>query len=291
MKFRVTQCPACESTFNASPRLFETGSGRVRCGACLMVFEAAENLIAGEEVDNDPLDSVFVGAAPHDYFDPSTLLTGTDLHWTKASVDNDNLEQKFNASDLWDEDTLEAVPEETPAVQSQVSIPLEPTAGRRRLWRRQLLWSSLTVVAAIVLAGQYLGRHMDTYSQVTSLRPLYQWSCGWLGCTVPEYSDIAAIRGESLVVRSHPQVEEALQVHISFHNTAPFPQAFPVLVLSFNTATNSTIALREFAPPEYLDPGPHTVELIPVMAPVEIELELIDPGPEAVNYSLAFRRP
>ena len=81
MAFHVTQCPDCDSTFNTSARLLESAQGRVRCGACLAVFDAIENFVdqaqnqegqAGEE-------SVFVGNNPLDYFDPSRFLTRAAL--------------------------------------------------------------------------------------------------------------------------------------------------------------------------------------------------------------------
>jgi len=93
------------------------------------------------------------------------------------------------------------------------------------------------------------------------------------------------------VVRSHPELSNGLMVNIVIRNSAEFPQAFPILILSFNTASNELIALREFSPTEYLDPALQNIEMMPVMAPVQIELEIIDPGADAVNYTLAFRRP
>ena len=63
------------------------------------------------------------------------------------------------------------------------------------------------------------------------------------------------------------------------------------MVLSFNSASNEIVALREFSPEEYLDPGLRDVAIMPSMSPVQVSLEIIDPGPGAVNYTLAFRLP
>jgi len=51
------------------------------------------------------------------------------------------------------------------------------------------------------------------------------------------------------------------------------------------------IALREFSPSEYLDTGLRSIQSMPPMTPVQIGLAIMDPGPEAVNYTLAFRWP
>jgi hypothetical protein len=63
------------------------------------------------------------------------------------------------------------------------------------------------------------------------------------------------------------------------------------MVLGFNTASNDLVALREFKPEEYLDSGLRDIMQMPVMAPVQIDLALMDPGNDAVNYTLAFRQP
>ncbi|MEZ7830277.1 MAG: zinc-ribbon domain-containing protein, partial [Gammaproteobacteria bacterium] len=48
MSFNVTQCPACESTFNTNSRVLAAAAGKVRCGACLNVFEAIDNFLIPE---------------------------------------------------------------------------------------------------------------------------------------------------------------------------------------------------------------------------------------------------
>lgn len=194
-------------------------------------------------------------------------------------------------AELEDEEALDAIPQENLAALRQFTSPVEFLAGRSRRWRRQAGWTALALAFAILLAAQYLWQEMPTYSQSPRLRPLYASVCGLAGCDLPTYSDITAIRSDILTVRSHPAIDNALAVNIEFRNTAAFAQPFPVMVLSFNTAGNSVMALREFAPTEYLDPVLARRALMPVMNPVQVSLEIIDPGADAVNYTLAFRRP
>lgn len=192
---------------------------------------------------------------------------------------------------LHDDEALEALPEANLAALQQFSSPVQFAAGRHRHWGRTLGWSALALVAALGLGAQYLWQQQARLSQEPGLRPLYLQACAVLGCSLQPYRDLDAVRSETLTVRTHPSTPNALRVSVNFRNTAPFPQAFPILVLSFNSAQNSVIALREFAPTEYLDPGLQTREMMPPGAPVQIELDLMDPGRDAVNYTLAFRRP
>ena len=77
MAFHITQCPCCNSTFSISAQLLHAANGKVRCGACLSVFLAEQQLVDSEPATDgsETNDSVFVGHAPEDYFDPASFLT------------------------------------------------------------------------------------------------------------------------------------------------------------------------------------------------------------------------
>ena len=518
MAFHVTQCPGCDSTFNTNARILLSAAGKVRCGACLTVFEAMENLVASAEPEEDDDTSVFVGNNPNDYFDPTlfitrsalsafaatadeqaTFTTAPDLIETTAAdvttpdeiqelaipdeqvaapeaaepvlaaellpteqiaaaqlphpapedirmhasfsvypfqpapptpapqllideaitpeffeitelvpetivpevttpaatvpavvvativaepatpdtataataplaaieqdydlIDIDTFEfvevqlgdgvdaelaeeiaEEFAAefvaehaadpaeervtaavtepddstanipappiiesddstaairarafrSTLRDDNALEALPQSTRAAIGRVLPPVELLSGSERRWGRRLLLASAGLCLTALLLAQFLWQRLPIYSRSAQWRPIYEFACGYIACTLPVYNEISAIRSDNLVVRSHPANADALTVSLSFRNTAQFPQPFPILILSFNSATNAIIALREFAPAEYLDTGLQQMELMPVSAPVQIELELMDPGADAVNYTVAFRRP
>ena len=72
-------------------------------------------------------------------------------------------------------------------------------------------------------------------------------------------------------------------------SATPFPQPFPVVVLRFTSLDARTVAMREFPPSEYPHPDLQTPDLMPPNSPVQIELEVMNPGPEAVNYEVSFR--
>ena len=63
------------------------------------------------------------------------------------------------------------------------------------------------------------------------------------------------------------------------------------MIVGFNTTDNELIALREFSPTEYLQGELPESATMPVMAPIPINLALMDPGEDAVNYTLAFGAP
>lgn len=192
---------------------------------------------------------------------------------------------------LEDDDALEALPAESRKALGRALPPVELISGRESQWGKRIALFFVGVLLAAVLAAQFLWQRLPIYSRTAQWRPVYEFACQFIACELPVYSEISAIRSDNIVVRSHPTSANALSVSLSFRNTARFPQPFPVLILSFNSATNAVIALREFAPEEYLDINLRDLTMMPVMSPLQIELNVMDPGVDAVNYTVAFRRP
>ena len=172
-----------------------------------------------------------------------------------------------------------------------VATPVQLHSDSPTRWGRTLTLLLSAVLLGMSLAGQHLWRNQEFYSQQERWRSLLEWVCADRGCDLPLYEDLPAIEPSNLSVRSHPNRADAIMVQVQIRNTAPFEQAFPVIVVGFNTADNELIALREFSPAEYLQGELTESATMPVMAPVPINLSLMDPGEDAANYTLAFRRP
>lgn len=198
---------------------------------------------------------------------------------------------RARAAQYQDDDALEAIPQENLRSLGTITPPVELIAGMPKSWGKNIVLAILCLLLGAALAGQYAWQELDRYAQEPVARTVFEWLCSELGCTIPAYSNIDAIASNNLTVRSHPERDDALVVAVEMRNTAPFPQAFPIMVLSFNSSSNQLIALREFYPEEYLDPGLREVTMMPVMSPVQVSLEIIDPGGDAVNYTMAFRLP
>ncbi|RIJ07637.1 DUF3426 domain-containing protein [Pseudomonas sp. 91RF] len=162
---------------------------------------------------------------------------------------------------------------------------------RRSPWGRRLLWLVLVLLAAAGLAGQYIAYHFDELARQDQYRPWFQQLCPQVGCNVPSKVDIAKIKSSNLVVRSHPEFSGALVVDAIIYNRAPFSQPFPLLELRFADLNGHLIASRRFKPGEYLNGDLEGMAEMPPQTPIHIALDILDPGPKAVNYSLSFHSP
>ena len=192
---------------------------------------------------------------------------------------------------LEDESALQSISKENIAALDITSTPVELHAGKQSRIGHLICFSAIILLLGISLSAQFLWRNRIAYSQDARIRPLLEWACANTACNLPSYSNINAIRSDNLSVRNHHIFENGLSVNIEFRNTAEFPQKFPIMVLSFNSLSNDIIALREFSPNEYLNSELTDLALMPVMSPVQVKLDVIDPGPGIANYTLAFRLP
>ncbi|HBX57286.1 DUF3426 domain-containing protein [Pseudomonas sp. UBA2684] len=158
-------------------------------------------------------------------------------------------------------------------------------------WGRWLGWGLLNLIGAAALAGQYIHYHFDELARQDQYRPWFEQLCPTIGCTLPSKVDIAQIKSSNLVVRSHPQFSGALVVDAILYNRAPFAQPFPLLEMRFADINGQLLASRRFKPSEYLAGELAGQAEMPPQTPIHISLDILDPGTQAVNYSLSFHSP
>ncbi len=168
-----------------------------------------------------------------------------------------------------------------------IPAPVELTARRMRRWYQRKLWSNLVIIMSVLLFVQIAYFKFDYFSRVEPYRTAYLFVCPVLGCEVPSLVDTSQILATNLIVRNHPTIGSALMVDAILINNAPFEQPFPDLVLSFSKLDETPVASRRFTPKEYLGGELAGMRYIPERQPVHITLEIADPGPDAVNYTLA----
>ncbi|MDH1339879.1 DUF3426 domain-containing protein [Ectopseudomonas oleovorans] len=158
-------------------------------------------------------------------------------------------------------------------------------------WGRLFGWCLLNLLAAGGLLAQYAAYNFDELARQDRYRPWFEQLCPNIGCTLPSKVDISQIRSSNLVVRSHPEFSGALIVDAILYNRAPFAQPFPLLEMRFADLGGQLVASRRFKPSEYLAGELAGRSEMPPQTPIHISLDILDPGPRAVNYSLSFHSP
>jgi len=390
----ITECPNCQTRFRVTESQLQIAAGRVRCGACLTVFQGVEHLLwdnqhifeneseaqaaldelldelgtpgsrpgrraarddersaqAGADVDQSDLDAALdepIGIdwdSDEDWSEPAhQLYGGHEEPSNLAPEELQRIEQRLAGEKLsiaGSEAQAEPLPDAGPGIDSvadhadiagdELSIDeltrrqadeivvraadaREAPAPARRMPERQPAlaktaepgsrhfafgpepskrrwWVTLATMAALLaLIAQVLWYQFATWSRDPDLRPVYGVICAVLGCELPVMRDIDRLLAQNLIVRSHPEVANALLVDAIIVNQAPFPQPFPVLELRFTSMDGNLVAGRRFQPQEYLAGQLAGATVMQSQTPIHVELEIEDPGIDAVNYFLTFR--
>ena len=146
----------------------------------------------------------------------------------------------------------------------------------------------IALLALLCLLIQVAWLEFHRLNRIEPYRSVYAVACRLIGCELPEMEDRAQIQTSNLLVRSHPEVADALLVDVILQNNAPFEQTFPGLKLTFTDLQNQPVASRTLTPAEYLGGELAGRDKMPVRQPIHIGMEIADPGSAAVSYHITI---
>ncbi|MGI9273430.1 MAG: zinc-ribbon and DUF3426 domain-containing protein, partial [Endozoicomonas sp.] len=271
---RVTSCPKCNTSFHVTQIQLRAAIGSVRCGSCLHVFDALSHM---EEVEETP-----------DALDASSS-TGKQTEEEIGTPEPSQPADKPSEPSTADIKPLEPGSESLNSLLDTLDKEqIEVGESRAQNWSRRAGWALLTASMVVTLGLQYAWFNKDTLAMHPSLRGFYQQLCERVDCQLPVQVDTNLIRSQQLLVRSHPEINGVLIVDAVIINNAQAPQPWPLLALSFTDLHNQPVASRHFQAREFLGGELAGSREIPSGQPIRLSLEIIDPGQDAVNYSLRF---
>lgn len=371
---RLTQCPHCKASFKVSEEQLSAANGRVRCGACMNIFDAIAYSLS--ELDNEhsknelpeelaadhdeilDLEESILESQDQDLFADNPEEDKEEAGYSGSKTPEDEFSTSFleldkesdNEADLYstsfqnlDEDFIDAESQEAvdeswtenilnDIQETKNDTKIEPSLGeeslsfdeppeniatnlspsnaghadnvqqyekidfqyqqdsdpKNRHWLSSLFFivANLTLLAALLVQAVWF--HYEKLVKYPQVAQLYQLACEQLSCTLPKLEDVSKIKSNNLVVRSHPARRKSLIIDTVINNEASFEQDFPDLGLYFSDINKKVIAQRLINPREYLSGELASWTKMPIDQPIHISLEIIDPGKEAVNYSLKF---
>jgi predicted Zn finger-like uncharacterized protein len=244
--------------------------------------------------------------APNDVDEPIENFIDEDEPEAEAENHSDDAAEEAQDAEVEEqEEILAAAPPPEPPKRKPIRPKLEPKPLKDVIaslepeplevdwqepgaWRRRLLWPALALVALVCLLAQVAWLEFDRLSRVEPYRSAYAVVCRYVGCQLPELRDRSQIHTSNLLVRSHPDIADALQVDVILQNNAPFEQTFPVLELTFTNLRSEPVASRRLTPAEYLGGELAGRDKMPVRQPIHIALEIADPGRDAVSYHITI---
>lgn len=263
-----TRCPECNGHFTITSAQLSTAGGLVRCGNCKNVFNASEHLLDIPELTI---------AAPHQ------LATDDTAHSTIPAADPKHAAPTVNISRA---SIVESLTSEAAGVKGSARKPSFPWFA-----------SAISLVLCLVLLAQYLSFNWLALSQRAQqddqslLLKALNNGCELAGCELPPPRDLASLQSDSLHISEHADFQNSLQADMILYNRSNRELLAPQLRLSFSDISGLPIASRNFTPSEYLFGELKGLTLLPPNSEIRIQLNLLDPNPDAVNYQLNLSYP
>jgi predicted Zn finger-like uncharacterized protein len=320
-----TQCPGCSTRFSVNERQLTVASGKVRCGVCLKVFKAHEHIPVPEEALEDfqsesilkteqPVKSPTV---PEPTPAPLTAEKRSGVAKRSASpgkktrptkkVDIDTLANQLDAFDngtkgsaktkkssgpssmddpSFDQEAIPFIPSESIILEGQ--IPPNKRSSTSPL--RFVQWG-LVGILVLLLGAQSLYLMRDQGLRSATWQGVYHTLYQWIGQTPPAQFNPEAIRVYEIHLQPHETLGDALRLSFLLQNRAEKDQPFPALQLTFTDIKERKVASRIFQPWDYVDLSRFDQHLMPSTRPIQIQLDILNPGIRAVGYQVDVQTP
>ena len=269
----VAACPGCGTRLRVSEAQLAAAGGKVRCGACLAVFDGRDHLVAGH--------GGHAGVArPRPAAGSGRRRRGHRPRQRPAAP--------TRAAPRPPAAGKPPPAAQEPAAKSAAGAAARPGAAQAAQEVAAARGARKTVVLVCVvllatLAIQAFALQFERWSRHPALRGVYAPACELIGCELPPLRSLAAIRlyGELDATRASGR----LALHGALVSRAAFAQDYPTVLLRLYAAGGADLAEHRLAPADYLEGE------VRVMRPnqvTRIALQVEDPGAEATNYRITL---
>lgn len=267
-----TRCPECDTLFNLTEKQLQQANGQVQCGHCFYIFTAEP-----EPEEDDEFRLV----------EATQQLDTSDIDLNTFA---DSIDEIPDEEPLIDEKTQrpgEQLFEKNPMIDDLVPPEIRHQTNESRRYMTAI-WSLLVVVLILTGSLQMIYFNRDNLANRPGLRPYMLSFCDIAGCKISELRDLKRLELSSKNVYSHPNVDNALMITAVIVNQAEFAQRFPVLQISFTNLVGDIVMARQFKPGEYLNTDEKNLTEMQPGLPIQITLEVLDPGNSATAYEFNF---
>ena len=136
--------------------------------------------------------------------------------------------------------------EQARAPGTKVSMP-----GSRRTWMRA---AAVVLGLGILVQGVYLARSQIAGSMPV-LRPVLEAACAPLGCEVPPWRDLDALRIDSSQLQKQDEASDVYLLAVTLRNQGRATTALPAIELVMTDLQDQLLLRRVLPPAEYLEPA------------------------------------
>lgn len=179
-------------------------------------------------------------------------------------------------------------PDLIPTLPAILQEQFQQDAAEQHVSKASVAWGVGSFLLMLVFLFQTVYFKHDQLAQVSQLRPWVEKFCEQMHCTVALQFNAKYLELLGQDIRTHPKAKDALMVSTTIINNASHTQAYPGLQITFSDLNGQKVAMRRFLPQEYLPKKTNIKKGMPSDTPIQVEIELMDPGSKAVNFEFEF---
>ena len=216
-----------------------------------------------------------------------------NLDSEKTIADDFALETELETGELEDdfdgEEIVLSSPDEEEFVPHRLRDAVASLEQQPISFLKRLLYSVAVLSLIALLTFQLvLFKSPAIANALPALQPLLVSMCESLPCRYTGSHNNKLVKILNRDVRLHPKIKGALLISATIINQADFTQPYPTILLKFTDLSGATVAQRYFKPKEYLGLLNKPFALMPSKKPVQLNIELLDPGSDAINFQFFF---
>ncbi len=273
----LSACPECRTRFRVTEALLEVADGRVRCGACLQVFDGRAQLLPREVPREETVPDASDGR--------TNRVSIADQAAQETVAQQEHAGDNAKPRPVADQAARETVTPEPTAVarrSDQVKPPVAastqtPTSAPPVPGSLRPAWAAATIAAVLLLVVNVSALFYEPWS-----RGIYEATCVVIGCEPLRSLDKIKVRNQP---DDRPGPPHQLSLALELTNEAVFAQPFPTVLVRLTDANGQRVAEHGASPADYLGAN---VDLMQPNQASQVVLRVEDPGRDAVAYSLVL---
>lgn len=265
----VTNCPNCQTQFIVTDEQLGQYNGKVRCGHCLHVFDATQELVDVNAEDNNEIDEDNL-ATSNDEAEPQTTNT-EEYENSQISIEASNIVNKAFMKDS-QASYFEKIDDKT------------QRKGRLYKWLMSL-FAALLIIAAIAQSIYYWRSDISVY--YPNLKPLLTQACETISCRIELPKKIEFIIIDDSDMQEDADHEGLIHFSSTLINQAGFIQTYPNIELTLTDIEDKPKLRRIFTPAEYLPEHTDIASGLPAGAEIKVKLALTAQGESVAGYRIS----
>lgn len=278
----ITNCPACQTQFFVTEEQLNQHDGKVRCGHCLHVFNAKQQIIEPEsqsEIDSTTVNTVVTDESPVELTpepitenietEPATIRVEAPINVPLASNESSNQASITDYRPSHFDDFLDKTKR------------LNRPSKKSNLW----LWLIFAIILFIIAIAQsiyFLRNEIAIY--YPAAKPYLVKACEKIACSIELPKKIEFIIIDDSDIQEDTEHAGLMRLSSTLINQAGFTQAYPNLELTLTDVEDKPKLRRIFKPQEYL---PEHIDITRGLAPgeeIKIKLAMTTAGETVAGY-------